>query len=43
MPLDEVVPIEGAELQDRGSAPAAFKCLDVWNKRQGELRLWLYG
>ena len=43
MPLDQVVPIEGAELQDRGSAPAAFKCLDVWNKRQGELRLWLYG
>lgn len=43
--MGRVINIENENLQAEGHesrAGSTFQCLDVWNLRQGELRLWLY-
>lgn len=43
--MGRVIDIANEDLQGdaaEGRAGSAFQCLDVWNLRQGELRLWLY-
>jgi hypothetical protein len=43
MSVTMVTKLEPDALDDDAAAPAyGFKCLDVWDKRQGELRLSLY-